>query len=224
MMAACLPPSSPAHPANGARKLIQRSGTEHHSQEGDGAPRCHARRRGDVGATVLGHWEGMAGSSQASPACCCSCLRGGCRNDRTGSQAETAALSPHGARSPSPHCASFERRGLRFPSSGGTPWINVPPQSDWQIDFGINQSINQSRAGLWGLPGCTPSAPSPIECSNTSETGVICVMRSGRSLHPSQHLSREGWSSRQPSLLPQHPGEGARGDAGAPGHAGPPGE
>lgn len=159
MMAACLPPSSPAHPANGARKLIQRSGTEHRSREGDGAPRCHARRRGDVGATVLGHWEGMAGSSQASPACCCSCLRGGCRNDRTGSQAETAALSPHGARSPSRHCASFERRGLRFPSSGGTPWINVPPS---QIGRLILASINQSIKG-WtvGAPWVHPLSPQP---------------------------------------------------------------
>lgn len=72
MMAPHLPPSSSAHPGNGTRKLIQTSGMEHHSQEGDRAPRCHARRQGDVGATVLGHWEGMAGSGQASPACCCS--------------------------------------------------------------------------------------------------------------------------------------------------------
>lgn len=64
-MAPYRPPSSPAHPDNGTRKLIQMSGMEHHSREGDRAPRCHARRQGDVGATVLGHWEGMAGSGQA---------------------------------------------------------------------------------------------------------------------------------------------------------------
>ena len=38
MMAARPPPSSPAHPANGTRKLIQTSGMEHRSREGDGAP------------------------------------------------------------------------------------------------------------------------------------------------------------------------------------------
>lgn len=171
-----------------------------------------------MGATVLGHWEGIAGSGQASPACCCSHLWGGCQNDRTGSQAGTESLSPHGASSPSPHCASSERIGLRFPSSGSTSWINVFPKSD----FGINQSINQSRAGLWGLPGCTPSTPSPIECSNTPETGVMCVMRAGRSLQPSQYLSREGWSPHSPPCLPAARG-GGRG-SGAPGHAAPPGQ
>jgi len=37
-MAARPPPSSPAHPADGVRKLIQTGGTEHPSQEGDRDP------------------------------------------------------------------------------------------------------------------------------------------------------------------------------------------
>lgn len=51
---------------------------------------------------------------------------------------------------PAPHHPTVpalrERRGLRFPSSGGTPWINEPPKSDWQIDF-WHQSIHQSTKG-----------------------------------------------------------------------------
>lgn len=165
MMAAHLPPSSPAHPGgNGTRKLIQTSGTEH-SQEGDRAPRCHARRQGDVGATVLGHWEGTAGSGQASPACCCSCLQGGCRNQRTGSQAGTESLSPHSGSSPSPHCASSERRGVRSPSSGSTLWIMYPPSQIGRLILAsINKSINR-----WIL-GDSLGAPSQLPAPSSAAT------------------------------------------------------
>lgn len=209
MMAARPPPSSPARLADGAQKINsdEWDGASSPAGKETGPPRCHAWRQGDVGATVPGRWEGTAGSGRSSPACCCSCSRGGCWSRRMGSGAGTASLPPHCASSPLPRCAGSGRRGLRAPGCGGNPGVNAHTHTPLQTFRGSAAWFWQ-RVRLQGPPWVHPPSPWEREqhshgrCHPCDESWPF----SAHTPTPTPISARSSGHPGTPPCHPQHPG------------------
>lgn len=233
MMADRLPPSSPAHTANGARKLIQTSGTEYPSQEGDGAPEvpCAAPRgRGRCRPGALGgHGRLQPGQSSLLLLL----LAGRVSESWNGVWGRDRIPITPPCQLPvtlpcqvpiTPLRQLWEER-----AESSLRWWQPRDQCTPRDILGLSSLILGKGRAAGGLTGCTPSAPSPWERSRAPKAGATHVMRAGRSLqsptaasggHPGSPpllpLTPRGGGTWEPQVLPGRPGsESAAPGAGA---------